>query len=128
MTHANGNRTLAFITAVLFLLSWIFPLGAALSSNPAALPHWWGPVDITLAFAVAIAAFALQTLLRAKVDRRVDEQTYRIYRVATHAIIAIAVLAIFAGDRIAWAHCATGFLWRAWLGMYMLPWWLAALS
>ena len=29
-------------------------------------------------------------------------------------------------DRIKWANCATGFLWRTWLFLYILPWWVAA--
>jgi hypothetical protein len=30
---------------------------------------------------------------------------------------------MLAGDRINWA---TGFLWRTWLFLYILPWWFAA--
>jgi hypothetical protein len=43
-----------------------------------------------------------------------------------HAILAVGVLVILAGDRINWANCATGFLWRTWLFLYILPWWFAA--
>jgi hypothetical protein len=28
-----------------------------------------------------------------------------------------------AGDRITWEHCASGFVWRIWLGLYILPGW-----
>jgi hypothetical protein len=81
---------------------------------------------VAVAFVLAISAFGIQALVRGKVDKRAEEATYRIYRASTHVIIAVAVLVILAGDRIVWASCATGFLWRAWLLLYILPWWVAA--
>ncbi|MBV8573366.1 MAG: hypothetical protein JO319_22315 [Acidobacteriaceae bacterium] len=40
--------------------------------------------------------------------------------------MAVAVLVMIAGDRVVWANCATGFLWRTWLMLYVLPWWLVS--
>jgi len=60
------------------------------------------------------------------VDKQVERTTYRIYRSSLHALLVVGVFVMLAGDRIRWANCATGFLWRAWLFLYILPWWLAA--
>ena len=80
-----------------------------------------------LALLVAIAALGIQVLVRGNVDRRAEDTTYRIYRTLTHGIMMLGVLLMLDGDRITWAHCATGFLWRTWLVLYILPWWLTAL-
>lgn len=127
VTQTVWHRLFAFATAILFLLSWVFPIGAGLAKDTTAFPKWWGTVDVAVAFVLAIAAFGIQMLVRGKVDKRADEAAYRIYRTFTHGIIAVAVLVMLAGDRITWVNCATGFLWRAWLALYILPWWLTAL-
>lgn len=120
-------RAFALAAAILFLLSWVFPIGAGLAKDTSAFPKWWGTVDVAVAFVLAIAAFGIQMLVRGRVDQRAEDTTYRIYRTLTHGIIAVAVLVMLAGDRITWASCATGFLWRTWLALYILPWWIAAL-
>lgn len=127
MTQTFWVRPFPFVAAMLFLLSWVFPIGAGLAKDTAAFPKWWGTVDVAVAFVLAIAAFRIQMLVRGRVDKRVEDATYRIYRTVTHGIIAAAVLVMLAGDRITWANCATGFLWRTWLALYILPWWLASL-
>jgi hypothetical protein len=127
VNQAVRVRWFAFTTAILFFLSWVFPVGAGLAKDTSAFPKWWGPVDVALAFVVAVAAFGLQVLARESVDKQVEDLTYRIYRVLIHAIFVVAILVMVAGDRITWEHCTTGFLWRTWLALYILPWWLAAL-
>ena len=122
------RRAFAVTVAILFVLSWIFPVGAGLARDTSHFPKWWGAVDVGLAFVLAILAFSIQALARRQLDKRAEETTYRIYRVLTHAIIAVGVLVMIAGDRIVWANCATGFLWRTWLFLYILPWWVAAIS
>ena len=125
--HTVWLRPLAFVGAILFLISWVFPLGAGLAKDTSQFPKWWGPVDVGLALVVAIAALGIQVLVRGNVDRRAEDTTYRIYRTLTHGIMMLGVLLMLDGDRITWTHCVTGFLWRTWLGLYILPWWLAAL-
>ena len=120
-------RLIAFGALFLFLLSWVFPVGAGLRKDTSVFPKWWGAADVALAFVLAIAAFAIQALVRGRVDNGVEEATYHTYRTTTHGIIAVGVLVMLAGDRVNWANCATGFLWRTWLGLYILPWWIAAL-
>lgn len=83
-------------------------------------------MDVALAFVLAISAFGIQGLVREEVDKQAKETTYRFYRISTHAILAVGAVVMLAGDRVDWAKCATGFLWRTWLLLYILPWWLAA--
>lgn len=120
------RRSFASAAAILYVLSWIFPVGAGLVRNPTILPPWWGTVDAALAFVVAVAALGIQGLAHGKVDKQAEQTTYRIYRSAMHVLLAVAVLVMLGGDRINWANCATGFLWRTWLLLYILPSWLAA--
>ena len=118
------RRVFALAAAILFILSWIFPFGAGLVGGPTTLPQWWGIVDVALAFVVALAAFGIQGLAHRKVDKQAEQTAYRIYRRLMHALLAVAVVVMLADDRIKWANCATGFLWRTWLLLYILPWWL----
>ena len=64
------------------------------------------------------------------------ERVSPVAQTASHRRLAVATAILFilswaflmlAGDRIDWANCVTGFLWRSWLGLYVLPWWLTAL-
>ena len=64
---------------------------------------------------VAIATFCIHGLAHRNIDKQVEQTTYRIYRGSMHVILAVGVLVMLAGDRINWANCATGFLWRTWL-------------
>ena len=105
------RRAFGSAAAILFLLSCIFPVGAGLVRNPTILPRWWGTVDVTLAFMVAVAALGIQGLAHGLVDKRAEQTTYRIYRSLIHALLAVGVLVMLGGDRINWANCATGFLW-----------------
>jgi hypothetical protein len=121
-----NRRAIALTAAILFVLSWIFPVGAGLVRNPTSLPKWWGPVDVALAFVVAVGALGIQGLGHGNLDKQAKQTTYRIYRMSLPALLVVSVVVMLAGDRIKWANCATGFLWRTWLFLYVLPWWLAA--
>jgi len=83
-------------------------------------------VDVALAFVVAVGACVIPGLGHGNVDKQVERNTYQIYRSSLHALLVVGVLVMLAGDRVKWANCATGFLWRTWLFLYILPWWLAA--
>jgi hypothetical protein len=126
VTQSGLIRPIVFVVTIL-LVSWVFPVGAGLAKDTSAFPKWWGPVDVGLAFLPAIVAFGIQAQVHRKVDQRAEHATYCIYPTATHGLIVVAVLVMLAGDRITWAQCATGFLWRTWLGLCILPWWLVAL-
>jgi hypothetical protein len=56
----RGHRAFAFTAAILFVLSWIFPVGAGLSKDIRTFPAWWGTVDLALAFVLAVAGFGVQ--------------------------------------------------------------------
>ena len=129
MSQTVWIRPIAFVAAILFLVSWVFPVAAGLEKDTSAFPKWWGPVDVGLSLLLAIVAIGIQALVRETVDQRAEDKDiiYRVYRAATHGIMVVGILVIAAGDRIAWGRCATGFMWRTWLGLYILPWWLAAI-
>jgi len=123
-----NRRSIALTAVILFVLSWIFPVGAGLVRNPASLPQWWGTFDVALAFVVGVGALVIPGLGHRNLDEQVERTTYLIYRRSLHALLLVGVLVMVVGDRIKWANCATGFLWRAWLFLYILPWWLAAVG
>ena len=110
MTQPAWIRPIAFGALILFLLSWVFPIGAGLAKDTSVFPRWWGTADVALAFVLAIAALGIPALVRGRVDKGVEEAAYRAYRILTHGIMAVGVLVMLAGDRITWANCATGFL------------------
>jgi hypothetical protein len=55
-------------------VSWVFPVGAGLGRDTSAFPKWWGPVDVVLAFVLAILAFGIQMEVRGKLDREAEEK------------------------------------------------------
>jgi len=126
MTQSAWVRPTAFAALILFLLSWVFPVGAGLAKDTSVFPRWWGALDVALAFVLAIAALGIPALVRGRTDKGAEEASYRVYRIVTHGLMAVGVVVVLAGDRITWANCATGFLWRTWLGLYILPWWVTA--
>jgi hypothetical protein len=111
----------------MFFVSTAFPVVAGLSKNTETSPKWWGIADIVLAFALAAVVFAVMVAAYRKVSRQAEEATYRAYRILIHGIFVVLVVFFLAGDRITWTNCLTGFGWRAWLLLYALPAWFAAL-
>ena len=97
------RRAFAFTVAILFVLSWIFPVGVALSRDLRKFPPWWGKLDVALAFVLVIAAIGVQLSFRKKVDKQAEETAYRIYRISTHAILAVGLVVIMTGDRVIWS-------------------------
>jgi hypothetical protein len=125
---ARWGRPLAVATAAAFVVSSAFPLAAGLAKDTEAFPAWWGPLDVGVAFALALLATALAAVAHGKVSRQSDEASYRAYRVLLHGLLLTGVASMLLGDRVAWAHCVTGFAWRAWLLAYLLPAWLTAFA
>lgn len=131
MKNTDARRTvgrpLALVAAGLFFVSSLFPLVAGLSKNTASFPKWWGLLDVSLAFVLAILALVIMALSGSKVDKQAEDASYRVYRVLIHGIFAMLVVFFLFGDRIIWIQCLTGFAWRAWLLLYSLPAWFATL-
>jgi hypothetical protein len=124
-TGKSWGRPLALIAAVLFVISWIFPLAAGLSKDTSSFPKWWGKLDVGLAAVLAILALLILAIVQRKVSKQAEDASYRVYRVLIHGILALSVVFIFFGDRITWVNCITGFAWRTWLLLYCLPAWLS---
>jgi hypothetical protein len=99
-----------------------------LSKNLAAFPKWWGTADVVLAFVLAMMVFAVIGTARSRVSKQVVDATYRAYRILIHGLFVMMVVFFLAGDRITWANCLTGLVWRTWLLLYALPEWFAALG
>lgn len=120
------SRPLAIATVTMFFISTAFPVVAGLSKNTGAFPKWWGMADVVLAFVLAAMVFAVMVAAHSKVSRQADDATYRAYRTLIHGIFVMLVGFFLAGDRITWTNCLTGLGWRAWLLLYALPAWFAA--
>jgi uncharacterized protein YhhL (DUF1145 family) len=115
------GRPLAIATAVVFVISSVFPVVAGLSKNTSSFPRLWGRLDVAVAFVLAVMAFAVMMLARNTVDKRAEESTYRAYRVLLHGIFVMLLVFFLFGDRIVWINCLTGLAWRLWLLLYALP-------
>jgi hypothetical protein len=113
--------------AVVFAISSAFPVVAGLSHDPEAFPPWWGALDVGIAFLLALLAFLVFGFARGRVNKPVEDLSYRAYRVLIHAIFAALVVFFVFGDRIVWTQCLTGLAWRFWLLLYCLPAWIALL-
>jgi hypothetical protein len=124
--RALWGRPLATVTAIVFFISSAFPVVAGLSKNTASFPKWWGMLDVGLAFVLAILAFGVMVVAQGKVDRQAVDASYRAYRILNHGIFVMLMVFFLFGDRIVWINCLTGFAWRAWLLVYVLPAWFTA--
>jgi hypothetical protein len=116
------------VAAVLFLISSAFPVVAAFVRDTQSWPKWWGVLDVSIAFVLAILAFAVMTLAHGKVNKQAEEASFRAYRLLIHGIFAILVVFFLFGDRIVWTNCLTGLAWRTWLLLYSLPAWFTLLG
>src|SRR5271165_7133448 len=74
------GRPLAVAAAVVFFTSSAFPVVAGLSKNTESFPKWWGPLDVGLAFVLAILVFVIIGLAQGNVDKQAEDATYRTYR------------------------------------------------
>jgi hypothetical protein len=119
-------RLIATATAVVFIISAVFPIVAGFVRDTESWPKWWGPLDVGLAFILAIMVLFTCGVAGERINRQTELLTYRAYRVLIHIIILGLAAFFLAGDRIIWSQCLTGFLWRGWLLFYALPWWIAA--
>ena len=124
----RSTRSLAIATAIMFCASTLFPVVAALSRDAASLPGIVGVMDGILAFALVFMAMLLYARTEGKVTREAHEAAYRAYRVLMHAILGLLIVFFLFGDRVVWHIALVGLAWRAWLLLYTLPSWYAALK
>ncbi|HEX4628868.1 MAG TPA: hypothetical protein VH137_08770 [Gemmatimonadales bacterium] len=113
---------------MVFAVSLVFPITAALLRDTSSFPRWWGPLDVAVAFVLAVLAIALIAVAERGVTRQAQDATYRAYRVLLHGILALVLVFFVAGDRIRWPYGLLGVAWRTWLLLYSLPAWYAALE
>ena len=126
LSRATWGRRLAVVAALVFCISSVFPVVAGLSHDTESFPEWWGPLDVSIAFVLALLAFVVMGLTQGRVTKEAEEVSYRAYRILTHALMALLVVFLLFGNWIIWENCLTGFAWRAWLVLYSLPAWFTA--
>jgi len=80
-------------------------------------------LDVVIAFLLVVLAFAVAGLTEGKVTKHAEEASFRVYRIVIHGILAMLIAFFLLGDQIIWIQCLTGFAWRAWLLLYVLPAW-----
>jgi hypothetical protein len=117
---------LAVATAIVFLISLVFPVVAGFVHDRDAWPKWWGVLDVAIAFGLATLVLMVLGVTRGKSGKRGDAASFRAYRILIHAIFALMLVFFLAGDRIEWSNCLLGFAWRYWLLLYFLPAWFTA--
>jgi hypothetical protein len=122
------QRPLAIAVAVVFFVSSAFPIVAGFVRDTESWPKWWGVLDVSIAFVLAILVLALFALSSGRVNKPAEDTSYRAYRILIHGIFAVLVVFALFGDQVVWANCLTGLAWRYWLLLYALPVWFAALA
>jgi hypothetical protein len=125
---SRWDRPLTGAVAVVFCISSVFPVVAGFVKDRDTWPKWWGVLDVSLAFVLAILVLAILVLGSGKVDKRAEDASYRAYRVLMHGILGVLIAFFLLGDEIVWSNCLTGFAWRFWLLLYALPAWFALLG
>jgi hypothetical protein len=119
-------RPLSILTAIVFFISAVFPVGAGLAKDTASFPRWWGQADVGTAFLLAVLALAVLAIGTPRVTKWVEDVSYRAYRILIHGIFVLLIVFVFFGNRVVWSQCLSGFAWRSWLLLYVLPAWIAA--
>src|SRR6516165_4384449 len=122
------GRPLAITTAIVFVISSVFPVVAGFVTDRDSWPQWWGVLDVTIAFILGLLALTVLGFTQGKPNKPAEEASYRTYRLVIHVIIVLLVVFFLFGDRIVWSNCLTGFAWRYWLLLYGLPAWLTVLG
>lgn len=139
-------RQLAIATAVVFCISTVFPVAAAIVAGMPDVPRnipeppgalydlsmrlrdiqFWGVLDVVLAFVLVFMAITLTVITEGRVTESAEKATYRVYRNLAHGILIVLAIFFLAGDRIAWSIGLVGIAWRTWLLLYTLPAWITA--
>ena len=126
LSRTIWGRRFAVVAALVFCISSVFPVVAGLSHDTESFPAWWGPLDVSIAFVLAVLSIVIMGFAHGRVTKQAEDATYRAYRLLIHVIMAALVMFFLFGDRIVWTNCLTGLAWRAWLLFYCLPAWFTA--
>ena len=121
------GRALAIATAVVFLISLVFPISAGVANNPRALPSWWGILDVVVAFGLCALAIYIAIKFERRLSDEIRQASYRAYRILINVILVLLVIFLIGDSRITWNYFLPGIAWRTWLLFYAWPTWLAAL-
>ena len=96
---ARTDRRLVLVTAVLFVVSTMCPIVAAVvRPNPS--PLWAGIADVALAILLCACGFTIATRAAERFDDRVVRSAFRIYRTGATALLVLICVFFVVGDRI----------------------------
>ena len=125
---SRWSRPLTILTVILFFISLLFPISAALTKDTAVFSSWIGTLDVALAFVLTILAFTVVGIQQHNITPEIEQKTYRAYRGLIHIILLLLILFFVLGNQIMWINGLTGIGWRLWLLLYCLPYWFSSFS
>ena len=109
----------------LFVLSSGFPVVAGFGRRA---PRWLGAVDVAVAALLVLAAFAVVTRMRGRVDDRHRARAFALVS-GVSSLIPVLLLVFFTlGDRVDWTVLVIGLIWRGWLFIQVVPSLVASLD
>jgi len=112
-------RGLRRITAVLFVVSSLFPVVAGLlAANP---PRWLGIADVIVAALLAAGALTLAGRAGHITSEADLASGFRLVRFVAYGIPCLLVLFFLAGSRVNWQVMVIGLEWRAFLLVMVAP-------
>ena len=112
-------RGLRRITAVLFVVSSLFPVVAGLL--PADPPRWLGVADVIVAALLAGAALTLAGRAGHATSDADLASGFRLVRFVAYGIPCLLVLFFLAGARVHWQVMVIGLAWRTFLLVMVSP-------
>lgn len=118
--HPRWTRTAVTLLGVLFAVSTLFPIAAAVhaASN---LPGWVGWLDALVAFVLTLCGVVVDRAAPPEIAPVDAVTVVRIYRQSSHALLVLLVIFFIIGHRIDWTVLIVGLAWRTWLFVYVLP-------
>ena len=123
----QSGRLIAILTAIVFVVSLIFPISAGAVNNPKSMPSWWGMLDVVVAAILCALAIYLAFTFDRGVTTEIRLTSYRAYRAMINVVLLLLVIFLLIGERVTWTYFLPGIAWRTWLAFYAFPAWLTAL-
>jgi len=92
------GRPVAIATAIVFCISSAFPTVAAFVRDTEAWPKWWGVLDVSVAFLLALLAFLVLGTTRGHVNEGAERASYHTYRQLIHGLLIMCIPYMLLGD------------------------------
>ena len=121
----QASARLGRVVLALFALSTAFPVVAGFGRWA---PRWLGAVDVAVAALLVVAAFAVVTRMRGRVDDRHRARAFALVTGVSSLIPVLLLVFFTVGDRVDWTVLVIGLSWRGWLFMQVVPSLVASLD